>query len=241
MVVEVHEEGERSHAPGQRIGEDQSEDISVQRNCDDDPDNAQHTYTEAGHEHGNPAVAYAAQGTAVDLDHNIAHKGRNQKAQHAHSDGQHCGVGGEERQHIVAEEPEQRGEQHSGSEAQGQTAAYALLYAVHLPGAVVLAHEGSDGDTEGVDDHPVEHIDFSVGCPCGNGIGSEGVDICLNDNVGDGVHGALQSGRETDVDHLSEPAALDAELLQPDLDALLAVVQDEYDHDGADKLRQYGC
>ena len=77
----------------------------------------------------------------------------------------------------------------------------ALADPVILAGAEVLADEGGDGDAEGVADHPEEGVDLAVGGPAGNGIGAEAVDGRLDQDVGDGVEGRLETDRDADPQH----------------------------------------
>lgn len=72
---------------------------------------------------------------------------------------------------------------------------------VLFPGAVVLSHEGGDGDTKGVDDHPEYTVDLAVGGPGCDGIGSQRVDAGLYDDIGGGVHDRLKPCREADLDN----------------------------------------
>ena len=68
--------------------------------------------------------------------------------------------------------------------------------------AVVLAHEGGNGNSKGLKYHPVKTIQLSIGGPGGGCIGAKAVDIGLDDEIGHGVEHGLQARRQPYVDGL---------------------------------------
>ena len=88
---------------------------------------------------------------------------------------------------------------------------------VDAAGAVVLPHEGGDGDAEGPDDEPAQAIHLAKDRPGGHGDGAVEVDPGLDVGVGDVVHGGLKAGREADLQQHGEGRCVKADLaeLQP--------------------------
>ena len=53
---------------------------------------------------------------------------------------------------------------------------------------------------KGVDNGPVNHVNFAVSGPCCHYIGTQGVDAGLDDNVGSRIHDGLKSCRQADLE-----------------------------------------
>ena len=79
-----------------------------------------------------------------------------------------------------------------------------LAAAVELPGTVVLPHEGGTGLTERVKGIIGDDLNVECCTGCRNHHGAEAVDGRLHNDVGKGKHGALDAGRQADLDDLAE-------------------------------------
>lgn len=77
-----------------------------------------------------------------------------------------------------------------------------LFDTVVFSGAEILPGEGRDGNTVSTHNHPENTVHFSVSGPGGDGVGSEGVDGRLDQQVGNRIHCGLQTGRQTDFDDI---------------------------------------
>ena len=151
------------------------------------------------------------------------------------------GILREEVQEIHAEEPDDGREKEGRECGEREGDAEALKGAFYLSCAVVLSHEGRNRNAEGIDDHPEQHIHLAVGCDCGNGVGAEAVDGRLHNDIRNGIHGALQTGRETDINHFFEPAEVHAEFPRVETHFAVRVEQDIENHNRRSRLREYGC
>ena len=150
------------------------------------------------------------------------------------------GIFRKEVQEVHTEEPDDGREKEGRECGEREGDAKALKGAFYLSGAVVLAHEGRDRNAKGVDDHPEQHVHLAVGCDGGNRVGAEAVDGRLHNDIRNGVHGALQTGREADINHFFEPAKVHAEFPRVEAHFAVRVEQDIENHNRRSCLREYG-
>ena len=110
-----------------------------------------------------------------------------------------------------------------GNSRRGEKSGYSVgstVGSVLLPGldlslihifscAEVLSYKGGNGDSKGVDNGPVNHVNFAVSGPCCHYIGTQGVDAGLDDNVGSRIHDGLKSCRQADLDDSQKHIRMD--------------------------------
>ena len=101
-------------------------------------------------------------------------------------------------QHDETAEPD------GDAEGKDQALPYTEMNPIPFSGTEVLPDEAGNGCTEGIADCPEDAVDLRGHRPGGNYYGTERVNADLNDHVGDGVHGTLQSGRKSKAKHVAE-------------------------------------
>ena len=110
----------------------------------------------------------------------------------------------EQRQQRVSEIEHNAHNGHSDQYIFQQAEGEGLAAAVELPGTVVLPHEGGTGLTERVKGIIGDDLNVECCTGCRNHHGAEAVDGRLHNDVGKGKHGALDAGRQADLDDLAE-------------------------------------
>ena len=110
MVVD--EECHGCGRPGEGVADQDGDHGPVEGDGDDHPGDPQHTDTQAGEQHGNPAVADSPQSSGVDLDQDVGEEHGHHKVENVQSVGDYRLVGGEQAENIHSEEIEHQGEEH---------------------------------------------------------------------------------------------------------------------------------
>ncbi len=86
------------------------------------------------------------------------------------------------------------------------------MNAVVPPRPKVLARKGGDGNAKGTHNHPEEAVNLAVSGPGRGGINTKGVDAGLDDDVGDGVHHALEPRRQADYHNTPQHCGIKGDL-----------------------------
>ena len=128
---------------------------------------------------------------------------------------------------------------HRQDQGHFQADLHALAHPVVSACPVVLAHKGHDGRGEGHHQGPVDTVQLTGGRPGGHIIGAQVVDGDLDDQVGDGVHGGLDGGRNADVQHMLQGGAVDPNLSGNQTVVPLRPGQLEEDENSAHQIGQH--
>ena len=160
------------------------------------PDHPEHTGTHDDDDSGNHGLAQ----TAGSGD-GAVHKGGNAVGQRHDTHTLHTGIndgalGGEKGEELPPEQEQAAAQRQTHAKGIGQRDEVAFLDTVGLACTVVLAHKAGTGHVEG--SHAVVDERISV---CGGAValdheGIKGVDTGLDEQVGDGENGVLESGRQ---------------------------------------------
>ena len=73
----------------------------------------------------------------------------------------------------------------------------AFLGTVHIAGPQILADEGGQGHAHGRHGQKCKALHLAVGTQAAHGVGTEGIDIGLNDHIAQTDHGVLNAGGQT--------------------------------------------
>ena len=116
----------------------------------------------------------------------------------------------------------------------------ALLGPVQLAGAQILAHKGGGGQGQGL--HGQEHdlIDLRISGPAGHAVSLEEVDIGLNEYVGKGGYGHLQSSGDADAGNLLQNEGGSPQGPPVQLDAGAGADQEQQSEQGGNALGDNG-
>lgn len=128
---------------------------------------------------------------------------RNGELYRAHADAQNSFRGGEPAQQGMGEGQQYRAAQSGNGKAHEQADPHTAAYPAVFLGAEVLSHKGGDRNTQRTHDHPEQTVHLAVSGPGGDGIGTEGVDAGLDNDIGDGEHIALEGSGQA---HTQNPA-----------------------------------
>lgn len=104
---------------------------------------------------------------------------------------------------VWAKVQQHRAAQSGNGKAHEQADPHTAAYPAVFLGAEVLSHKGGDRNTQRTHDHPEQTVHLAVSGPGGDGIGTEGVDAGLDNDVGDGEHVALEGSGQA---HTQNPA-----------------------------------
>ena len=210
----IYDKEYASDRPGERITESDRIDVGSCRHSQHDPEDTNQADTTQADQGRDPAVSYAAQGAGEHFHTHISDKSRYQEVDDLYANLQHIGIRGEETVNDMPSEAQQDTDHYGGRKAHAQTAPDTFVDTIHLPGAVILAREGCDGDAEGTDGHPEEGVHLPVYGPGSDGICPETVDGSLDDDIGETVHDGLQAGRKSDPDNAVQHSAVDTDPVQ---------------------------
>ena len=158
------------------------------------PDHPEYAGAQHHDDGGNHRLAQPAGG-----GDGAVHKGGDAVGKGHHGHTLHAGInnggfGSEQRKEGRSAEEQRRAQHKPHAEGVAQTDEVALLHPVRPSRAVVLAHKAGAGHVEGrhaVVDQPIR---VGGGAVALDHQGVEGVDACLNEQVGNGKNGVLQSG-----------------------------------------------
>ena len=114
------------------------------------------------------------------------------------------------------------------------------MNSLDFSGAEILSGEGGDGNAECSHDHPENTVDFAVSRPCSDGICAETVDACLNDQVGNRVHGGLNTRRQSDPHNAYKNMLRETYLLKSKLIGVFGAHKGDDGHGSADRLGNDG-
>ena len=109
-------------------------------------------------------------------------------------------IRGKQAEENPAAEKHNRAEQYTGKGGHSQADLDAFMNPVVFSCTEILSCKGGDGNTVSPHNHPENTVHLSVGGPGGNRIRPEGVDAGLDDQIGNGIHGGLQPGRQAYAD-----------------------------------------
>ena len=151
-------------------------------NCND-PKDAQDADSEGAQNHRDETVADTAQGTGEDLNRDVSRIERGEIAHHANSDLDNLLIGCEECVSVNSKEVHEGRDHDGGNDCHSHADAHSAVDAFMFVCTVILTDECRDCDSERVDDHPENRVDLSVGSPGGDGVCTERIDACLNDDV----------------------------------------------------------
>ena len=164
---------------------------------------------------------------------------RQQGNDHANAD--YLGIGGKQLEHKTAQEHQQHADGNRAEEIHPQTDLDALLHAAKFPCAVVLTYKCGDRNTKGAADHPVQRVDLAEGRPRSDRLCTKGIQRTLNDDVGDAVHGGLQTGRQSDFKNQPHRLGVNADLVQMQLEHIGGAAEGNGNQHRADALRKGSC
>ena len=237
----VDDEHDGGDGPGQRIAESNGGEIPVQGNDDQNPDHTQYTDAETGQQHGNDGIPAASGGSAQDFDADIGDVGWRNHMDDGHTDIHYPRITGEQSQENTSSCHDDDAQQHAGESGHAHTDPHTFPNAVIFARTEVLSGEGGDGNAVGAHDHPEHAVHLAVGRPGGDGIGPEGVDAGLDDQVGDGIHGGLQARRQADADDGGQDAGGKTDLPRVQLVHVIGLHQRIDHHSRTGKLGQGSC
>ena len=121
-------------------------------------------------------------------------------------------VGGKQQVNILSEMIKHQGQENGSSGADAETDADSLVYPIQFSCAKILPYKCGNGDTKGIDNGPVNHVNFAVSRPCCHYIGTQGVDVGLDDNVGSRIHDRLKSCGQADLDNSKKHIRMDPDV-----------------------------
>ena len=134
----------------------------------------------------------------------------------AHPVGQHLRVAVEQADELRGPQPDHQADDLRQDGGAQDAEPCSLLHPVHLPGPQVLADKGGQSHGEAGDREEGEALDPGVGAAARHGVVSEGVDVALNDDVGQADDGVLDTGGQAEANDLLEGVLFDPQA--PDLD-----------------------
>ncbi len=147
--------------------------------------------------------------------------------------GKRAGFGGEYGQAPIAAQGEQQAQDKRGNEGGGHAETHHFVAALKVARRVVLADEGNGGLAEGVHEEIGVELEVHGSRRAGGGIGTEHVDLALDNDVGKGEYRALKCGGEADVHHGLQVGADDARAAQDQAVALFFGEQEHHDDGSA--------
>ena len=198
----IDDEHNRGYRPGQRIAECHRRNLRTERDNHENPDDAQDADTEAGKEHGNDGIPAASCRTPQYLDTDISDIARGNDGHHMKPDVDNTVVRGKQPEENPPSQQNDGTEQNTGKSGHTQADLDAFMDSVVFAGTEILTCKSSNCHAIGAHDHPENPVNLSVCGPCGNRIRTERVDAGLDDQVGNGIHGGLQPGRQPYTDDM---------------------------------------
>ena len=189
----VDDESDAAQKPGNRIPHHDRGHFMPYGDGRHDPDDAQYTYAADGDDRGDHHVPDPPQRAGEDFHGCKDSVKRSQDQDHHEADLQNLPVCGEDTQQRCAEDYHDHGKDERGYNLHTCAHPDTLLDPLVFQRSVILSHERGDRDPKRTADHPVDRIEFPKSSPCGHRIRAEPVERGLDDDVGDAVHGTLQS------------------------------------------------
>ena len=161
--------------------------------------------------HGHDGAAHTPEDACAAVGEGEQAVEQGHRAGVVHAEGYHGGVAVEQGDQEGGQGEDGHSDELRQHGAADEAELHALAHPVEAPGADVLADEGGQGQGEAGDREEGEALNLAVGAAAGHGRGAEGVDIGLDDHVGQGDHRALHTGGDAQRDHLAEHGSLKAD------------------------------
>ena len=179
----VEDEHQRCDGPAGRVADNHPVEVLEHRYKNQCPGHTEDADAHTGQQHRHQRVAAAADHAGENLDADVADIEWSHHVGDADTNFQYSRVGGEQAQQLGGEQAEDQTDAGTCREGHAKTGSDRGTNTVIAARTVVLTDEGGDGNTESADNHPMEAVNLTEGCPCGNGIGAEGVDTGLQEDV----------------------------------------------------------
>lgn len=235
----IEEKRKRRDRPRNRIGQNQRADIGRQRNHGKDPDDTKNTDPTERHQHRTNRIAASAHRTAENFNRIIGNEQRRNCFDNDLTDRKHARVIVEQTYYRAAAQHRKQTDTYRRDDRQSKADLDTAFDAVKFPCAEVLTDKRCDRHTECGNRHPEDRVDFAVNRPCGNRIGTEIVDRCLQNDIADIVHRRLQSCRKSDLHDLEQCQTVKSDLRQSESAVFLRHMgQEIQDTDTAEQLRK---
>ena len=144
----------------------------------------------------------------------------------------------EEGEEAAAEEHKAQAEHGARRERVAEADPIGPAHAVAVARAVVLPDEAGTGCVEGSHDVVDEAVRIGGGGVAFDHQGVEAVDACLNEQVGNGEDGVLQTGGAAQCQQGGKLVTVQSDAFRPDTVGILRPDESNEDQDGRQVLRQ---
>ena len=203
---------------------------------DEQPEQAEYADAEDTDDGRSQGTAHASQGTGEILDQDIDPLSSDDDLHAKHTQSNDIRIPGVDRHQGMGEQIDQAAAYENTGDTHGNASANALPAALDIASTVILANEGDIGLGEGVQN--VEDVELvgDLRRIRRDGVGSQGVDVGLNHNVGEGEDGSLKSGGQSDGGDVNNHLTVELQPMQVNVKGILRMGEKVHQNHGTDHI-----
>ena len=232
--------GERGQDPADGVGDVEYPQIVVSGENGIDPHHTEAAGADESDDHGHDRAAHPADDIRHNIHNGIQTVGGTDDHHTDHAHGNNFRILIVESKQRIAKAVGDKAENLRKEDAQGQAPKGDAPQALVLPGAEILTGEGEGSLRHRIAAGKNEAFDIDGGGITGHGGAAEGIDGGLDEDIGDGEDGTLQTGGDADLEDTDEFIPVDAQLLEDDVVAAVGFQHAPQHQRGGDMLRNNG-